>query len=371
MIAVSVAVPGSGLGAMVASAPGTVVAVASASLVVSGCNKSEKKEIPKEESKATPVPSDMVFNDFLPQTGNASGLAVRVDGGVLEAGAPGSPGEAPGDESAASKPKLLEAGAEPRAARHYAFTAGRTDRRVVVIRQSASADGKSMDQPPLAITVDFTPKGSNPTRFEMKLVKIDLADKEKLDPRMVQAAAQQLGMFSGLVASFDVSAHGDVGELSLSGSEKMQQEGAEMILDAFQQIAEIAFVPLPEEPIGVGAKWERDEAAGQGAGKSGETSKRSFELKEVSPQGGTIASTVERTVAKRPYPDPRLRGATVEVHAQGSYTYAISFDHVPTKVTGEQIQKVTIEVPNPNGNGEKKTIHQDVKISHTLQAPGK
>ncbi len=351
------------------AAAASIALAGAASIAVIGCNKSEEKKIPQEESKARPVPSDLVFNDFLPSNGNAGGLAVRVDGGVLDGGAAApEPGEA---APTTERTKLLEPGAEPRAVRKYAFVAGRVDKRVVTIRQSATAEGQAMNSPAFALSVEFAPKEVKPTgaHMEMKLAKVELADRDKVDPRMAQAAAQELGAFAGLVASFDVSPRGEIGQLALKGTDAMQREGAEVILEAFQQVAELVFVPLPAEPIGVGAKWESDDAPPPGTpgAAGGEAAKRTLELKEATPQGATIAETLARHVPKRPYPDPRLRGATIEVQVSGTYTFVTSFDHVPSKVTGEQTQKVAIEVPDPSGSGEKKTMHQDVKIVHTLQ----
>lgn len=360
--------------ARAALAPAAPLALAGVAVIAAtGCNKTEEKKVPQEENKARPVPSDLVFNDFLPSNGNAGGLAVRVDGGVLDGGAPSASGTdeagAGGAAPAAERTKLLEPGAEPRAARKYAFVAGRVDKRVVTIRQSAAAEGQAMNSPALAFSVEFVPRDVKPTgaRMEMKLAKVELAERDKVDPRMAQAAAQELAAFAGLMASFEVSSRGEIGQLALKGTDAMQREGAEVVLEAFQQVAELVFVPLPAEPIGVGAKWESDDAPPAGTPGAGETAKRTLELKEAGAQGATIVASTIRHVPKRPYPDPRLRGATVEVQASGSYTYVTSFDHVPSKVTGEQTQKVSIEVPDPSGSGEKKTMHQDVKVSHTLQ----
>ncbi|AKV00898.1 hypothetical protein AKJ09_07561 [Labilithrix luteola] len=340
---------------------------------VVACNKDEAKPIPQEEKKASPVPSDMVFNDFVPQGGGGGNLAVRVDGGALEAGV----GEAAGDASsagggaetatAAAKPNVTDPGAEPRAVRKYAFAANKPEKRVLTIRQTISQGPQQQQAPSIQLTVEFTAKEVKPTgaRFEVKLLKVDLAD--KADPQLAQMVQQQFGQFAGLTGTFQISPFGEVGEVSMAGSEKMQREGAAEILGMFQQVVELAVPPLPEAPIGVGAKWEHAEHGAEG----GENAARKLELKELTPEGGTITASLEMKVPKRAIPDPRAKGATVEINASGNYTYAFRFDRIATKVTGDQVQKQSIEVPtSPDPKAPKQTIVKEAKSKYTMEAPG-
>ncbi len=357
--------------------------------IAASCNKEPPPKRDDEPKKTTPVPTDMVFNDFLPPSGGGEGLAVRMDGGVaLEGGtgaAAGSEGTAQNAAGATGAGggdamKVVEPGAEPRAKRRYAFTLNKAERRNLLIRQSVAQDKQVQEQPALSLTVDFVAKEAKPTatRFEMKVVEVDLADKDKVDPRIVQQAAQELGMFKGLSATFSVSARGEVGEVTLSGSEKMQREGAAEILDAFTQFVELVLAPLPDEPIGDGAKWEKSETVRERGVE--QSSKRTLELKESSETGATVVSTIEKKVPKRKLPDPRMPpGTTMEVDGKGSYTYSLRFDRIATKVTGEQTSNVTIEVPTGGGGGDddlaapkagpKKKIVQQAKVRHTMTAP--
>jgi hypothetical protein len=354
----------------IALAAAVLLATSLASL---GCNKDEPKKVSEEPKKSTPVPSDMVFNDFLPPQGGTEGLAVRgVDGGLIEAGAGAAAGAAaaaeaalPADENA--KLKVTEAGAEPRAARKYTFTANKTERRVIVIQQTLSQGGQKQAQPALQLTVDLTPKAVKPTgtSFEMKVIGVDFADKDKLDPRIAAQLAQvtqQLAAFAGMTATFDVDPHGAVGEVSMQATEKVQKAGAEDLISAFQQAVELMLPPLPDEPIGVGAKWERSlEEKQMGLVIKG---KHTFELKDLDKDGGTVLATIEQKVPKRKIPDPRARGASVQVDATGTYTYTFRFDRIATKVQGELNRKETVEMPGEGGKSE--SITRETKIVHTM-----
>lgn len=341
-------------------------------LALGGCGKDPPPKPIDEPKKTTPVPSDMVFNDFLPQNGPATGIAVRDAGGLPDAGGEGA--SAAGEANKAPEEgtlKLVEPGAEPRSKRKYTFVANRTDKRVITLRQSMSQQGGRADEPPaLQISVDLTPKAVKPTgtAFEMKIAKVDLAEKEKVNPQIVQQAAQQLGVFTGLTATFDVSPQGTVSEISFAANEKMQKSGAAELVDGFQQAVELMLPPLPVEAIGQGAKWERSTMVkARGAEQS---SKSLFELKEVTAEGGTILATITTKVPKRSLPDPRVpKGATVEVDGKGAYTYAFRFDHISSKVSGELTNLMKIEVPVPDSK-EKQSVVQEVKLKHLIETPG-
>jgi hypothetical protein len=343
--------------------------VLAALFALAACNKEEKKPIPQEENKATAVPSGMVFNDFLPSGGGGQGLAV-IDGGV-EAGlgvAEDGAGGAEAEASGAPKITVIDPGAEPRTVRRYAFVANRSERRVLTLRQSEAVQGQMHGELGLVMTLDIVAKEVKPTgtRFEMKLVKVDLADKDKLDPRLVQDGALRLAAVRGMSATCEVNARGEAGEVSVGGTEKMQRDGAEMVLAAFSQLTELVVPPLPDTAIGQGAKWERTETASNGELEL--QSKRTFELKDVNNAGGTILATMETKIPKRAH--PRLPGATVEIDGSGTLSYVFRFDRIATNVVHEQMQRVKFEAPaGPDPKAPKKTEVQEIKVTHTLETP--
>lgn len=353
------------------SSPALVLLLA----LLAACNKDPPaKPAIDAPKKATEVTGEVPgFNDFLPASGTAT-LAVKVDGGLLEAGAGAAPAavaQAPG-----GKLRLVEAGAEPRAARKYAFTANKTERRVLTIRQSATQNTpqgpKRQEQPALAVTADFVAKDVKPTgtRFEMKVVKVELADRDKVPPQMAAAIEKEVGAFAGLAATFAVSPRGEVGELQIGGDKKLAREGAAELLELFGQVAELVVVPLPDEPIGAGAKWEAIEEQEERGTKI--VSKRLLELKDVTAEGGTIVSSVDKKVPRRVVQEQRGMQVSAELQSTGSYTFAARFDRLATKVTGEQTTTVTQEVAsadNPKQIAQRAS--QEMKVKHVLETPTK
>jgi len=350
--------------------------------MLTACGKDEPKKPVDEPKKATPVPSDMVFNDFVPSAGGGGGVVgvKAVDAGMLEggmasaenptpAGSGGGGGAAPGagGPEDASKLVVTEPGEEPRVARKYTFTPSRVDKRVLTIKQSAGREGGGPPQEAsFALTSDFTPKVAKPTgtRFEMKILKIDLPD---VPAAQKAQATAQLAAFSGLTGQFDISTRGEIGEVDFKADERMNAPGAEVIIQSLQQALELLVPPFPDAPVGVGAKWERKlERKEKGMDNA---SKHSFTLKEVNAEGGVVVADVEVAVPKHPFQARGVPpGATEEVKGKGSYTYAFKFDHIATKVDGEMTITRRIEVGDPK-SGAKQAISEIIKLKNHLEAP--
>lgn len=353
-----------------------LAAFSSASLLA--CGKDPPPKPVDEPKKATPVPSDMVFNDFVPTSGGNGIVGVKTDGGIPEGGMAAAENPAAGADPAAGagagggddamKLKVTEAGAEPRAARKYAFVANRVDKRVMLIKQSAGREGGGPPQEgSFQLTVDFTAKVVKPasTKFEMKVLKIELPDAPAAQKAQAQA---QLGAFSGLTGTFEVTTRGEVGEVDFKADERMQGPGAEMIVQSLSQALEVVVAPLPDAPIGVGAKWERNVSRKErGVDNS---AKHSFELKEVSAEGAVVVAQIEIAVPKHPFQQRGVPpGATQEVKGKGTTTYTLKFDHIAAKVDGDMTITQRIEVPGGPA-GKAQAIVEIIKLKNHLESPG-
>lgn len=332
--------------------------------MLAACNKDPPpKPIQDEPKKTTPVPTDMVLNDFLPSQGEAQGLAVRVDGGVLEAGAAAEGAAAAEDD----KLRVLEPGEEPRSSRKYAFAQGKVAKRVMTVKQSMGREGEPAQEITLAMTLEFVPKQVKPTgtKFEAKLLKVDLPGPE--GPAKAQIT-QQLAAFNGLTGAFEVSPRGEVGEVQFAADERMMSPIAETIVQSLQQGLELVLPPLPEAPIGQGAKWQRKvERKERGATQQ---ATHTFTLKELNPEGGTVTADIALAIPKHPFQARGVPpGATEEVEGKGAYTYAFRFDHVSPKVDGELTITRRIEVTDERG--EKQKLVEVIKLKQELATPGK
>ncbi len=347
------------------------------SLALAAC-KDDPPPVKAEPKKPTPVPSDFVMNEFINDDTKVKG--VTGDGGVNMAGltADGGGGGGPAGGGAAAPEdgaaaKLVEAGQDPKVARRYAFTAGKAETRVGQVKVSISvetpgAPPQQQAQPALELTMKLTAKaaqkGSYP--FDLKLEKVGLAEGQGLGAQAAAEVTKQLGPLAGLTSKLEISNKGTVGELTFSGDERMQKQGTAEVLDLLQQTAELLSVPFPEEPIGVGAKWDvQNVSVTQGAKV---TTLTHFTLKEWTGDAGVVGAEIVRSAPKTPLRDPRMPGAMLEVNGKGSYTFNVKLDRPAVKVSGESNMMANIEVKTEKG---VQTIHQNIKSKHAIDTPGK
>lgn len=337
--------------------------------VGSGCNKDKPKPDETPKSEPSPVPSGLVFNDFLDQ-GGAAGLGVRdasVEGGLAgvvgngggDEGPPGAAG-APGGED---KPKILDPGSEPRAVRKYTFVANRVDKRMLTIDQSVAQSMPGQPAQPgqqvtLKLSLDLTPKAVKPAgaTIEAKVTKVDV-------PGAPPQAAQVLGSMTGLSGTFDATSHGDVGEVSFAGGPQMKNQMADTIVQGVSQAAQLLIVPFPDVPIGAGAKWE----VGSNGGGRGESGVKRFTLKDVTADGGSLDVEIEIKVPRHAQQSPRGGPPMiVEVDGKGKYVYQVKFDRTATKVDGDMTLHEKLEVADPR-SGQKQQLVQTSKSKYAIE----
>ncbi len=333
---------------------------------LSGCGKDKPKPEEAKKSEAVPVPSDMVFNDFLPTDGTGAGLGVRdagLEGGLAAMGA-GDEANATGADGEKLAVKVLEPGAEPRAARKYAFVANKVDKRIFTISQSVTQSAGGQTTPAqemtLRIHMDLTTKSVKPSgaSIEAKVTKVEL-------PGGPPQAGQMLASLNGLTGTFEVSPLGEAGEVSFAASPQMKNQLAESILGGLSQGLQLLLTPLPSTPIGAGAKWEL-----VGAKREGEINSRRFTLKEVSNEGGVVDTDIDMKVPRHAEQSPRGGMMFLEVDGKGKFTQQVRWSSLSPKSEGELTVTEKVEVPDPK-SGAKQTITQTQKAKQVIETPGK
>lgn len=348
------------------------------SLGLGGCSKDDPKDTPKAAPK-TPekIPEDFVMNDFFQDGKTAKPIVdASVEGGLFAGAGDGGAGAAAaatggGDEDGPSidrKFKVTEPGAEPRAPRRYAFKPT-PETRVMTMKASitreAGGQRQAQEQPLPALTLTFTakPKGKG-FRMEGTIQKLELPPENGKPPSPEAVAA--LAALKGVGVSLDVTPRGGLGEVKFEG--KQVPKGADEILGLVNQAFEVILAPLPEEPIGVGGKWE-EQATTRERGIEAKTT-TTFTLKEWGDGGVIIDGT---TIGKSPKQalkgDPRIPpGATVEIEQKNELHYELKPTAVATKVTADTSKVVKVEVPQ---GGKTMTETQTIKVKIAIDTPAK
>ncbi len=153
---------------------------------------------------------------------------------------------------------LLAAGAEPRAPLRYTPTVGAVERGRIVLRMSSRMEIGGMpvplELPPLALDVRVLPTAVGPAgdfRFAYEVTGIGTTPDGELDP----AIAGELRGMVGTRADVHLSATGR----RLGATYAVPDGAPPTLLDNLQRSLHDATAPLPEAPVGIGARWETRE----------------------------------------------------------------------------------------------------------------
>jgi hypothetical protein len=321
--------------------------------VAAGCHDDKPKTSePAGSATVEAIPSDLVYNSFVDDTKPGQTAPTAPGGGD---------GGAAAATAATSQSKLVEPGADPKAPLRYAFS---TKTRTVDTTITSSGGGAAgMDQPPIHFVFTATPKpksmmGHDAT-IDVKVTKFDLQLPANAPPDLAAGKEQLEKALVGLTGHFDVSEFGEVGDTSFDASKLPR--GAANVASVLEQAFALIVVPLPAEPVGVGAKWTKSDSqrmADQGATV---TAKMTVTLVSRDAHGATfkVENTSSGTIAVH---DPRApKGTTVERKSTSSYTVVARLDGVASKVDGQAQTTGTQKVPGQQDQSMQ--VQQKVAIT--------
>ncbi len=272
--------------------------------------------------------------------------------------------------------RLIESGAQPRAPLRYLFTADQPSVRVGGIRMSASVEttGKppqQQDQPFVQLTLKLTP-GALTNRGYPVLVRLEkaaLLEAPGLKGSALTAAQARIATLAGLGGKFDITPRGQLGHFEPAGeSATIAREAAE-VLQLLQQLLELSVVPLPEEPVGAGARWEELSIATERGLRI--TTTTVFTLKELHGDQAVVLADMKRSAPRVPYDEPRVQpdsGMGIEFEATGSFTFEVKLDRPTVKVSGENTTIARIESVDQASRPARR-ITQTMKTRPSLDTP--
>jgi hypothetical protein len=307
-------------------------------LLVAGlaCNDDKPKKQAETAQTAEPIPSDLVYNAGLEDPGAKNKILFATDAG----GGAASPGTG-------STAKLVEAGADPKTPLVYAFgTKARTVSATIKIAQTGGPQGGG-DEQTIKLTFTATPKPkfglAGAATIDVKITKVELALPANAPPQAAKAVETAQKALIGVSGHFDATTHGDIDNLDFE-SENVPQNAAQ-ILQLVQEALQFLVVPLPNEPVGIGGKWTKNESkklADQGATAS---SSITITLQARDAQTATLKVDATLSGSQSVQAQGAPKGLSVQRSSTGSYTVMIRFDGVSQKVDGELKTEVIQKVP--------------------------
>ena len=163
---------------------------------------------------------------------------------------------------------LLDDGHEPRRALRYPSDPPPPQKMSLSLHVAMKMEVPGSPVPPvsmpgLRLLIDLTGRDRDgEVRYEFTVTDADLTGAEAAHPSLVAAMRKGVGSLVGATGTVSVDPRGFQRELSIGLPSSLGQELTQFMNSAKLAIGQMA-VPLPEEPIGVGAKWQVEETIAQ------------------------------------------------------------------------------------------------------------
>jgi hypothetical protein len=281
---------------------------------------------------------------------------------------------APAD--AAPVVRLLDPGAEPRVKLRYAPKVGSTSALTMRMKMNTKAEfgGQEMDMnmPTMIMVMDSTVKELRPNgdiAYDAVFSTMDIEDSEDANPMMAQGMKASLNTLKGMTVSAVVSGRGE----TKSADFKLPPgatEQANQAMDSMKSSVNQMSAPLPEEAVGVGAKWEVVSTIKNMGLNLKQTSVMT--LKELSGTSMTLDAQVtqnaEKQDMKMPGMPPGLKVELVSLKSNGSGTVKAATDSltpIDSTMNLQSDQEMTI---NQGGGAPGQSMKQSIKMDLTMKS---
>jgi hypothetical protein len=166
--------------------------------------------------------------------------------------------------SATAQPQveLLEAGNEPRQELRFRpqANAKQTSTMTLQMDTDVSMAGQTMpkvDLPPITVAIDTVVTKVEPNgniHFKSSYSNVDVMNSSSLPPQVLEAMRSQMKKMVGTSGSFIIDNRGQIQTAKFASSQKSDsnlKQFSEQMSTSFDQMSS----PLPQEAIGIGAKW--------------------------------------------------------------------------------------------------------------------
>lgn len=269
---------------------------------------------------------------------------------------------------------LLDPGAEPRRALRYRLTEGA--REALVMRTNltidTSADGvpaPTVEYPPVVMNLSLhiaSKPSDSQARYTFALESVDVEDAPGVRPEVLESMRQHFRAVTGMTGSAHVDTRGFNWDARMDVHRDMTPTIQQMMDSASQSMDQVS-APLPEEPVGQGARWELQQTIEQ----NGVTlqQKTLFELTELDGTRGILTTRITQHAGRQPMAVPSVPAGTAEMlslDSTGSGRIYFDLDRLVPRSTLDMRSDYSLRITS---NGAPQTIetHVDMRIEIAAQ----
>jgi hypothetical protein len=270
-------------------------------LIVGACSRTETSEPAAQAPEATAEnPETPPEQTPAEQPPEAAAAAEAQQEGALELK----------DLDALPTVELLEAGKAPRKALRATFETGaKQSLRVESNWTLETVYGPLLQtksvMPSLIYVLDTEVKEAQEerTQFALRVAKVTAKPSKEVQPAQAEAGKKAAASLEGATGSFSIDSRGMVEELTIDAPSDASLLAGDMI-DQIKQAIRLSSLPLPEEPVGEGAKWTVTQVVEQRTAKIAQSS--TFELVNVE---GEVVRATSTHAAEAPKQKLKLPGS--------------------------------------------------------------
>jgi hypothetical protein len=231
---------------------------------------------------------------------------------------PGSTTGASSAQNPVSQVKLLESGAEPRKVLRLQPKPGDKQTLAITLKTTTNVkmgemENPSMKMPGMTLTLSLTVKeisSDGDISYELKIPDATVAQDPDVVPQLAETLKASLEAIKGLVATGTVSSRG----LSKGTEFKLAPDTNPQARQAVEQMKETfsaLVIPLPEEAVGAGSKWEsRSQLKTQGMNIDQTVT---YELVSVDGERLVLKSTTLQSAANQKIDSPAMPGMKIDL----------------------------------------------------------
>jgi hypothetical protein len=221
--------------------------------------------------------------------------------------------------------KLLDPGQGPRRKLRYTWHPELKEQLTMDLRTSATAEVAGTKQefplPPVHIVVDIDPRavtGEGDLRYDWRVSAASVAADAQTVPEIAQGMRTEVAAVEHLAGSATVTSRGLSVDVTIDPRSVLDGGATGQMVDQVAQTLRDVAVPMPEEEVGRGARWQRISQldASQGRSKRDEgarlTQTDTFTLVEVQGDKGTVDDVLAQAAPSQPLRAPGVTQARVE-----------------------------------------------------------
>jgi len=267
---------------------------------------------------------------------------------------------------------LVSPGAAPRAAIRYKVAPTFKSRLEMVMTMAMNMDmggmQMPMSMPSMKMSADVNVTAVSPAgdiTYDIMFSDM-IVDSAGADPNMVAALQSGMPSMKGMKGTAVVSARGV--QKSVNMDMATVSPALQQTMQAMSSSLENMSLPFPEEPIGLGAKWEVKQAVASGGMRTFQ--KIMVELTAIDGNAITLGVKTEQTAPPQAVNNPQLpAGATVQLvnlTGTGTGTMKIKLDSlVPTS----EMNAKTTTVMDMTMSGQSQRMSVDATMKVTIAPP--